>query len=76
MAQYSASTTTEATAPSDGVAATSATKGQRRGKRASHPEGDRKNAGKTEREPRRAAAQKGGRSTTRRTLARQRHRWS
>ena len=62
MAQYSASTTTEATAPDDGVAATSATKGQRRGKRASPPEVDGKSAGKTEREPRRAAAQKGGRS--------------
>ena len=62
MALTSASTTTEATAPDDGVAATSAAKGQRRGKRASHPEVDGKSAGKTEREPRRAAAQKGGRS--------------
>ena len=62
MALTSASTTSEATAPDDGVAATSAAKGQRRGKRASHPEVDGKSAGKTEREPRRAAAQKGGRS--------------
>ena len=61
MALTSASSTTEVTAPGDGVAATSATKGQRRGKRASHPEVDGKSAGKTEREPRRAAAQKGGR---------------
>ena len=61
MAQYSASTTTETTAPGDGVAATSATKGQRRGKRASHPEVDGKGAAIAKREPRRAAAQKGGR---------------
>ena len=65
MALSSASTTTEATAPGDGVAATSATKGQRRGKRALPSAGDGTRAGIAEREPRRAAAQKGG----------QRHRW-
>ena len=62
MAQYFANTTTEATAPGDGEAAPSATKGQRRGKRASHHEVDGKSAGKTERELRGAAAQKGRRS--------------
>jgi hypothetical protein len=43
------------------VAAISATKDQRRGKRASHPEVGGKSAGKTERDPRVAAAQTGRR---------------
>ena len=63
MALTSASSTTEVTAPGDGVAATNATKGRQRGKRASHPEVDGTSGGKTEREPRRAAARKGGRKS-------------
>jgi Protein of unknown function (DUF3489) len=61
MALTSASTTTEVIAPGDAVAATSATKDLRRGKRASPSEGDGTRAGLAKREPRRAAAQKGGR---------------
>ena len=62
MALTSSSSTTETTAPGDGVAATSATKGQRRGKRASYPEIDAKDAGKAERESRKAVAGKNGRN--------------